>query len=32
MRKADDAVEIDTTDLTPEQVLERALAVIDART
>jgi len=31
MRKADDAVEIDSTDLTPEQVLERALAVIDAR-
>lgn len=31
MRKADDAVEIDTTDLTPDQVLERALAVIDAR-
>ena len=32
MRQADDAVEIDTTDLTPEQVLARALAVIDART
>lgn len=32
MRKADDAVEIDTTDLTPDEVLERALAVIDART
>lgn len=32
MRKADDAVEIDTSDLTPEQVLARALAVIDART
>ena len=31
MRKADDAVEIDTTDLTPDQVLDRALAVIDAR-
>ena len=31
MRQADDAVEIDTTDLTPEQVLARALAVIDAR-
>ena len=31
MRKADDAVEIDTTDLTPEQVLARALAVIAAR-
>lgn len=31
MRKADDAVEIDTTDLTPEEVLARALAVIDAR-
>lgn len=31
MRKADDAVEIDTTDLTPDQVLARALAVIDAR-
>ncbi len=32
MRQADDAVEIDTTDLTPEQVLARALVVIDART
>jgi CMP/dCMP kinase len=32
MRKADDAVEIDTTDLDPEQVLARALAAIDART
>ncbi len=32
MRQADDAVEIDTTDLAPEQVLARALAVIDART
>lgn len=31
MRKADDAVEIDTTDLTPEEVVARALAVIDAR-
>lgn len=29
MRKADDAVEIDTTDLLPAQVLECALAVID---
>jgi cytidylate kinase len=32
MRKADDAVEIDTTDLSPDQVLARALAAIDART
>ncbi|MEQ8398906.1 (d)CMP kinase [Thalassobaculum sp.] len=31
MRKADDAVEIDTTDLSPDQVLARALAAIDAR-
>lgn len=31
MRRADDAVEIDTTDLTPGQVLARALAVIDGR-
>jgi len=31
MRQADDAVEIDTTDLTPEQVLQRALAVIAER-
>ncbi|MEQ8814744.1 MAG: (d)CMP kinase [Thalassobaculum sp.] len=31
MRKAEDAVEIDTTDLTPDQVLDRALAAIDAR-
>lgn len=31
MRKADDAVEIDTTDLSPEQVLARALAAIEAR-
>jgi len=30
MRKADDAVEIDTSDLSPSDVLERALAVIDA--
>ncbi|NQW10637.1 MAG: (d)CMP kinase [Alphaproteobacteria bacterium] len=33
MRKADDAVEIDTSDLSPDQVLERALVAIDrART
>ena len=31
MRKADDAVEIDTTDLTSDEVLARALAVIEAR-
>lgn len=29
MRKADDAVEIDTSDLSPSDVLKRALAVID---
>ena len=30
MRKADDAVEIDTSDLSPSDVFKRALAVIDA--
>ncbi|WPZ36693.1 (d)CMP kinase [Thalassobaculum sp. OXR-137] len=30
MRKADDAVEIDTSDLSPSDVLKRALAVIEA--
>ena len=29
MRKADDAVEIDTSDLTPQEVLDRALTIID---
>ncbi len=29
MRKADDAVEIDTSDLSPQEVLDRALTVID---
>lgn len=30
MRMADDAVEIDTSDLTPDQVLQRALALVEA--
>lgn len=30
MRKADDAVEIDTSDLSPSEVFQRALAVIEA--
>ncbi|MDF1794422.1 MAG: (d)CMP kinase [Thalassobaculaceae bacterium] len=30
MRKADDAIEVDTSDLSPSEVFQRALAVIEA--
>jgi cytidylate kinase len=31
LKAADDAIAIDTTDLTPDQVLERLLAVVESR-